>query len=230
MRFIVTPARAFLTALLAALLAPPAGASAAVVAEGTYTITAPERRSVRFRLLLTPTGARVTPGSGETLVFSHEKQSALVLDTAGRSYFVLPLELVPALLASGLGYDPRGLGAVVSGAEKTLLGLVCREVVVTGRAPRTTLHAWRVAEPAWSRDWARLERSLGLPWAVADPPAVLVGLPLAGTIAVEGARPYRAAWEITRLARDEGAGEDFTVPAGYRMDLERLLSLQGGAR
>jgi hypothetical protein len=226
---IVTPGRAFLTALLAAVLAA-AAARAAVVAEGTYTVTAPERRAVRFRLVITPSGARVTPSAGETLVFSHAKKSALVLDTAARSYFVLPLELVPPLLASGLGYDPRGLGAVVSGAAKTLLGHPCNEVVVTGRAPKTTLRSWRVADAAWSRDWAQLERSIGLPWALADPPPALVGLPLAGTVDVEGPRPYRASWEITRLTREDGPGEDFTVPAGYRMDLDRLLSLQGGAR
>lgn len=218
-------ARAF-PALVAAALLPPLAAHAAVVVEGTYSITEPERRAVPFRLILTPTGARLTPAAGETLVFSYEKKSALVVDGASRSYFLLPLELVPALLAAGLGYDPRGLGAAVSGATRKLLGTSCEEVVVSGRAPRFTLRSCRVADPGWSRDYARLEGALGLPWAAATPPLVFVGLPLAGSVSIEGPRPYRASWEITKLAHDGTAGEDFTVPPGYRLDLERILSLQ----
>jgi hypothetical protein len=210
---------------LALLQATPS--PAAVLAEGTYTITAPEQRTVPFSMILTPSGARITPGRGETLVFSYEKKTALIIDAASRSYFMLPLELVPPLLAAGIGYDPRGLGATASGATKTLLGRSCSEVVVNGNAPRFTLRSYRLADPEWSRDYARLERAVGLPWVGADPPAVFVGLPLSGRIDVEGARPYRASWEITRLSRDDQAGENFTVPAGYRMDLERLLSLQG---
>ncbi|HWR98476.1 MAG TPA: hypothetical protein VN317_08655 [Candidatus Methanoperedens sp.] len=205
----------------------PGLAGAAVVAEGTYTISAPEQRSIPFRMVLTPTGARIVPRDGETLVFSYEQKSALVLDRPSRSYFLLPLELVTPLLSAGLGYDPRGLGATVSGAAKTLLGQPCNEVVVSGRSPRFTLRSWRVADSGWSRDYARLERALALPWATADPPAIFVGLPLAGSVEIEGSRPYRAAWQITRLERDDRAGEDFSVPGGYRMDLERLLSAQG---
>jgi len=210
--------------LLVLVRVPPA--QAAVVAEGTYTISAPERRAIPFRMVLTPTGARITPGSGETMIFSYEKKSALIVDTASRSYFLLPLELVPPILAAGLGYDPRGLGATASGTTRNLLGNSCAEVIVSGKAPRLTLRSWRVTDPAWSRDYARLEGALGLPWATAAPPLVLVGLPLAGSLEIEGARPYRASWEITKISRDESLGENFTVPPGYRMDLERLLAVQ----
>ena len=99
-------------------------------------------------------------------------------------------------------------------------------MVVSGKAPRLTLRSWRVTDPAWSRDYARLEGALGLPWATAAPPLVLVGLPLAGSLEIDGARPYRASWEITRISRDGSLGENFAVPAGYRMDLERLLAVQ----
>lgn len=202
-------------------------AQAAVVAEGTYTITTPERRAIPFRMVLTPTGARITPSRGETLIFAYEKKSALIVDDASRSYFLLPLELVPPLLASGLGYDPRGLGVTATGTTKTFLGTSCAEVVVSGKAPRLTLRAWRVTDPAWSRDYSRLETALGLPWATAAPPPVLIGLPLAGSLDIEGAKPYHASWEITKISRDESLSEGFVVPPGYRMDLERLLSLQG---
>ncbi|HEY5998336.1 MAG TPA: hypothetical protein VI078_03435 [bacterium] len=209
-----------------AVLLLATAARAAVVAEGTYTITAPERRTIPFRMVLTPTGARIAPARGEVLIFSYEQKSALVVDDPGRSYFLLPLELVTPLLSAGLGYDPRGLGATASGATKTLLGQPCGEVVVSGRSPRLLLRSWRVSDEAWSRDYARLERALGLPWAAASPPALFVGLPLAGTVEIDGERPYRASWQITKLARDERAGEDFSVPDGYRMDLERLLAAQ----
>jgi hypothetical protein len=207
-------------------LSAPA-ARAAVVAEGTYTITAPERRTIPFKMVVTPTGARIAPAVGETLVFSYEQRSALVLDAPGRSYFLLPLEFVPPLLSAGIGYDPRALGATASGATKTLLGHPCSEVVVSGRNPKLTMRSWRVTDAVWSRDYARLEGALGLPWTNPAPPAVFVGFPLAGTIDVEGARPYHASWLVTRLAHDEGATEGFAVPSGYQMDLERLLSLQG---
>jgi len=208
------------------VLGPILAAQAAVVAEGTYTISAPEHRAIPFRMVLTPTGARITPHRAETLIFSYEKKSALIVDTASHSYFLLPLELVPPLLASGLGYDARGLGSTATGAEKILLGTSCAEVIVSGKAPRFTLRSWRVTDPAWSRDYARLEGALGLPWATAAPPLVLVGLPLAGSLEIEGARPYRASWVITKISRDESLGENFAVPAGYRMDLERLLAVQ----
>lgn len=198
----------------------------AVIAEGTYTISAPERRAVTFRMVLTPTGARITPSRGETMIFSYEKKSALIVDSTSSSYFLLPLELVPPLLATGLGYDPRGLGATASGTTKTILGTSCAEVVVSGKAPRFTLRSWRATDPAWSRDYARLEGALGLPWATAAPPLVLLGLPLAGSLDIEGARPYRASWEITKISRDENLREGFAAPPGYRMDLERLLSVQ----
>ena len=213
-------------AAVALVLTTAQAGSAAIVAEGTYTISAPERRAIPFRMVLTPTGARITPSRGETMIFSYEKKSALIVDTASRSYFLLPLELVPPLLAAGLGYDPRGLGATASGTTKTLLGTSCAEVIVSGKAPRLTLRSWRVTDPAWSRDYARLEGALGLPWATAAPPLVLVGLPLAGSLEIEGARPYRASWEITKISRDESLGENFAVPPGYRMDLERLLAVQ----
>jgi hypothetical protein len=212
------------TALL--VLAAVPAARSAVVAEGVYTVSAPERRVVPFRLVLTPTGARLTPAQGETLIFSYEKKSALVVDAASRSYFLLPLELVPPLLSAGLGYDARGLGASATGAAKKLLGTPCEEVVVSGRSPRLTLRTWRAVDASWSRDHARLEVALGFPWSAANPPPVFVGLPLAGSLEIEGPRPYRASWEITKLSRDESAHENFTVPAGYRMDLERILALQ----
>ena len=157
--------------------------------------------------------------------FSYEKKSALIIDTASRSYFLLPLEFVPPLLAAGLGYDPRGLGATASGTTKNLLGTSCAEVIVSGKAPRLTLRSWRVTDPAWSRDYARLEGALGLPWATAAPPCPRRPAPcrVAG---IEGARPYRASWEITKISRDESLGENFAVPPGYRMDLERLLAVQ----
>jgi hypothetical protein len=202
-------------------------AQAAIVAEGTYTISAPERRAIPFRMVLTPTGARITPSRGETMIFSYEKKSALIVDAASRSYFLLPLEFIPSLLASGLGYDARGLGSMATGTTKKFLGIPCAEVIVSGKEPRLTLRSWRATDPAWSRDYARLEGALGLPWAAAAPPPVLVGLPLAGTLDIEGARPYRASWEITKISRDESLREGFIVPPGYRMDLERLLSLQG---
>jgi hypothetical protein len=219
-----------LPAAAALVLVPTLAARAAIVAEGTYTISAPERRSIPFRMVITPTGARITPAVGETMIFSYEKKSALIVDAASRSFFLLPLELVPALLSAGLGYDPRGLGASASGATKKLLGTSCGEVLVSGKAPRLTLRSCRVADPVWSRDYARLEGALGLPWATAEPPPVFVGLPLAGSLDIEGTRPYRASWEITKLSRDASLGEDFTVPPGYRMDLERILALQGGQR
>jgi len=217
-----------LPAAAAFALLPALAAQAAVVAEGTYTISAPERRAIPFRMILTPTGARITPSRGETLVFSYANKSALVVDNASRSYFLLPLEFIPPLLASGLGHDGRGLGATASGATKTLLGTSCAEVVVSGRAPRFTLRSWRATDPAWSRDYARLEGALGLPWAGAAPPLVLVGLPLAGSLEIEGAKPYRASWEITKIGRDESLHEGFAIPPGYRMDLERLLAVQRG--
>jgi hypothetical protein len=213
-------------AAVALVLATALAGSAAVVVEGTYTISAPEHRAIPFRMVLTPTGARITPGRGETMIFSYEKKSALIVDTASRSYFLLPLELVPPLLASGLGYDPRGLGSTASGKTRNLLGTSCAEVIVSGKAPRLTLRSWRVTDPAWSRDSARLEGALGLPWATASPPLALVGLPLAGSLEIEGTRPYRASWEITNISLDESLGENFAVPSGYRMDLERLLALQ----
>jgi hypothetical protein len=219
--------RAALVALCLLALALPGAALGAVVAEGTYTISAPERRSIPFRMVLTPTGARIVPSGGETLVFSYAQKSALVVDPPSRSYFLLPLELVTPLLSAGLGYEPRGLGATASGATKTLLGQACSEVVVSGNSPRFTLRSWRVSDPGWSSDYARLERALGLPWTAAAPPPVFVGLPLAGSVEIDGKRPYRANWQITKLMRDDRAGEDFTVPDGYRMDLERLLSVQG---
>ena len=208
------------------VLAGVLSAQAAIVADGVYTISAPERRAIPFRMVLTPTGARITPERGETMIFSYEKKSALIVDTASRSYFLLPLELVPQLLAAGLGYDTRGLGSTASGATKTLLGTSCAEVTVSGKAPRLTLRSWRATDPAWSRDYARLESALGLPWAAAAPPPVLLGLPLAGSVDIEGGRPYRASWEFTKISRDENVQEGFAVPPGYRMDLERLLSLQ----
>ena len=201
-------------------------AQAAVVADGVYTISAPEHRTIPFRMVLTPTGARITPERGETMIFSYEKKSALIVDTASRSYFLLPLELVPPLLASGLGHDTHALGATASGTSKTLLGTPCAEVTVSGKAPQLTMRSWRATDPAWSRDYARLELALGLPWATAAPPPVLVGLPLAGSLDIEGARPYRASWVFTKISHDESAQEGFAVPPGYRMDLERLLSLQ----
>jgi hypothetical protein len=223
----LSPGAGLSTFLAAAfLLSPIPAARAAVVAEGTYTISAPERRSIPFRMVVTTTGARITPAVGETMIFSYEKKSALILDTASRSFFLLPLDLVPALLSAGLGYDPRGLGATASGVTRKVLGTSCGEVVVSGASPRVTLRSCRITDPAWSRDYARLEGALGLPWATAAPPAVFVGLPLAGSLEIEGARPYRASWEITKLSRDEKIAEEFTVPPGYRMDLERLLSLQ----
>ena len=213
-------------AAAALVLTTALAGGAAVVAEGTYTISAPERRAIPFRMVLTPTGARITPDLGETLIFSYEKKSALIVDNASRSYFLLPLELLPPILAAGLGYDPRGLGATASGTTKNLLGTSCAEVIVSGKAPRLTLRSWRVTDPSWSRDYARLEGALGLPWATAAPPLFLVGLPLAGSLEIEGARPYRASWEITKISRDESLGENFAVPPGYRMDLERLLAVQ----
>jgi hypothetical protein len=213
-------------ALTAFALLAPVGTHASVVAEGTYTISAPERRSIPFRMVLTPTGARIAPTVGETLVLSYAQKSALVLDARSRSYFPVPLELVTPLLAAGLGYEPRSLGATASGATKTLLGQACSEVVVSGGSPRFTLRSWRVSDSGWSSDYARLERALGLPWTVADPPPVFVGLPLAGSLEIEGARPYRASWQITKLVRDDRAGEDFSIPDGYRIDVERLLSVQ----
>lgn len=211
---------------VALVLAAALAARAAVVVEGTYTISAPERHTIPFRMVITPTGARITPARGETMIFSFARKAALIVDAETRSYCLLPLEVVPALLASGLGYDPRGLGAAASGATKKLLGTTCGEVVVSGKAPRLTLRSWRATDPAWSRDYARLESALGLPWATADPPPVFVGIPLAGSLDIEGARPYRASWEITKLTRDESLGENFTVPPGYRMDLERLLCVE----
>lgn len=216
-----------LPAAAALVVATAVAGGAAVVAEGIYTISAPERRAVPFRMVITPTGARITPSQGETLIFSYEKKSALIVDSASSSYFLLPLELVPTLLAAGLGYDPRSLGSTATGTTKMFLGTSCAEVIVSGRAPRFTLRSWRVTDPAWSRDYARLEGALGLPWATASPPLVLVGLPLAGSVDIEGARPYRATWEITKLARDASLGENFAVPPGYLMDFGRLLSLQG---
>jgi hypothetical protein len=226
LRFLTRAFHGLLTAAGTLMLLHATAAPAAVVAEGTYTISSPERRAVPFRMVLTPSGARITPAVGETLVFSYEKKSALIIDSASRSYFLLPLELVPPLIATGIGYNPNGIGATASGASKTLLGQSCSEVLVSGNAPRFTLLACRAADPEWSRDYARLERAVGLPWTGANPPAIFMGLPLSGRIDVEGARPYRASWEITRLSRDERAGENFTVPAGYRMDLERLLTIQ----
>jgi len=213
-------------AAAALVLTTALAGGAAVVAEGTYTISAPERRAIPFRMVLTPTGARITPSLGESMIFSYEKKSALIVDNASRSYFLLPLELLPPILAAGLGYDPRGLGATASGTTKNLLGTSCAEVIVSGKAPRLTLRSWRVTDPSWSRDYARLEGALGLPWATAAPPLFLVGLPLAGSLEIEGARPYRASWEITKISRDESLGENFAVPPGYRMDLERLLAVQ----
>ena len=224
---LVNSAKRSISATILLVLLRALSAQAAVVAEGVYTISAPERRAIPFRMVLTPTGARVTPERGETMIFSYEKKSALIVDTASRSYFLLPLELVPPLLASGLGYDARGLGATATGTTKTFLGTSCAEVVVSGKAPRFTLRSWRVTDPVWSRDYARLEGALGLPWATATPPLVLVGLPVAGSVDIEGTRPYRASWEITKISRDESLQEGFAVPAGYRMDLEKLLSVQG---
>lgn len=212
------------TAIALVALASSAAAGAAVIAEGIYTISAPEHRTLPFRMVLTPTGARIAPTGAETLVFSYAEKTALVLDSAARSYFPLPLDLVPPLLATGLGYDPRGLGATASGATRTILGKLCSEVVVSGKAPKLTLRSWRLTDPIWSRDYTRLELALGLPWTAAGPPAAFVGLPLAGSVEIEGARPYRAEWQVTRLSREEGVDENFTVPDGYRMDLERLLS------
>jgi hypothetical protein len=220
------PAGKFLSAAAALVLIPALAAQAAVVAEGTYTISAPERRTIPFLMVITPTGARITPAVGETMIFSYEKKSALIVDAASRSFFLLPLDLVPALLSAGLGYDARGLGASATGAAKKLLGTPCEEVVVSGRSPRLTLRTWRAVDASWSRDHARLEVALGFPWSAANPPPVFVGLPLAGSLEIEGPRPYRASWEITKLTRDESAHENFTVPAGYRMDLERILALQ----
>lgn len=226
MKAVAARANRLATALAVALVLATAPAGAAVIAEGTYTIRAPERRVVTFSMVLTPSGARITPSRGETMIFSYEKKSALIVDAASRSYFLLPLELVPPLLAAGLGYDARGLGSTASGATKKLLGISCAEVIVRGQAPRLTLRSWRATDPAWSRDYARLEGALGLPWTAADPPLVLVGLPLAGSLEIDGKNPYRASWEITKISHDESRGEDFTVPPGYRMDLERLLSVQ----
>jgi hypothetical protein len=228
MSTILVPSRRLRTvfSVAVALALLPLAAQAAVVVEGTYSITAPERRAVPFRMLLTPTGARITPARGETMVFSYERKSALIVDAASRSYFLIPLEVVPALLAAGLGFDPQGLGAAASGATRKLLGTSCEEVTVSGRAPRFTLQSCRVADPDWSRDYARLESARGLPWSAAQPPPVLVGLPLAGSVSIEGARPYRASWEFTKITHDSSANEDFSVPPGYRMDLERLLTLQ----
>lgn len=227
----VPPAAALLLAALALLLgAAPRPAPAAVVAEGVYTVLAPEKTSVAFRLILTPDGARIAPSKGETLAFSYAQKSALVIDHPSRSYFLLPLEMVPPLLTEGLGYNPRGLGATASGRTKKLLGHTCSEVLVSGASPKVAVTTWRVTDPAWSREYALLERSLDLPWTAASPPMVFLGLPLAGSIEIQGKHPYKASWVINKLGRDERATEDFTIPAGYQMDMERLMSVQGSKR
>ena len=151
-------ARVF-AAVAALALLPPLAAQAAVVVEGTYSIAAPERRAIPFRMVLTPTGARITPAQGETLIFSYAKKSALIVDRASRTYFLLPLELVPTLLAAGLGYDPRGLGAAVSGVTKRFLDTPCEEVTVSGKAPRFTLQSCRVADPGSNSTKGCPERS-----------------------------------------------------------------------
>ena len=51
-------------------------------------------------------------GFRDYLVSIKDSDPALVVDPASRSYFLLPLELVTPLLSAGLGYDPRGLGAM----------------------------------------------------------------------------------------------------------------------
>jgi hypothetical protein len=224
------PAGAALLAALFALLLgfAPHPARAAVVAEGVYTVLAPEKTAVAFRLVLTADGARLAPARGETLAFSYAQKSALVIDRASQSYFLLPLEMVPPLLTEGLGYNPRGLGATASGRTKKLLGFTCSEVLVSGSSPKVAVSSWRVSDPSWSREYALLERSLALPWTAANPPAVFLGIPLAGSIEIQGRNPYKASWVINKLSRDGKATEDFTIPAGYRMDMERLMSVQGG--
>lgn len=214
--------------LLAASGAAPA--RAAVVVEGSCTATAPERSTVGFRAVLTRTGARIVPSRGETLVVNYAKAAVLVLDAATRSYFVLPLDLAPALLAEGLGYDPRTLGASATGKKKAILGHEAGEVVVTGIQPRLTLRTWRLADPAWSAEYALLERALRLPWTAPAPPAIFTGLPLAGTFDLEGRRPARASCEVAKLTRDDTADEGYAAPANWQMDYQRLIELQIRAR
>lgn len=214
--------------LVAALLACHGPAAAAVVAEGTFSVTAPEPATVRFEVVLTPTGARIVADPGETLVFSYGRRSVLVIDPVESTYFPLPLELLNPLLETVTGYKPDGLGAAASGKTRTILGLRCQEVVVTGSTPPLSARAWRVEDPSWSSEYLLLETALGLPWTRAEGPAVLRGLPLQGQVEVRGRRPYRATWKITGLRRVPDAEEGYAVPRGFRMDLERLLSLQGG--
>jgi hypothetical protein len=221
---------ALLLTACAAAAASPAPVRAGIVAEGTYTISAPERRAIPFRMVVTATGARLTPASGETVVVSYGQATAMVIDPASRTYVPLPLELVPPLLAGGLGFDASRLGTTATGKTKKILAMECAEVVVDGRDPKVALKTWRVADPAWGGEYALLERSLGLPWTAASPPPAFLGIPLAGKIAIEGKRPYRAFWEVTRLVRDDKAAEEFAVPEGYQLDLVRLLQTQGKKR
>lgn len=221
---------AILVGIALGLCAAPGALDAAVVAEGVYTVQSPERASVGFRLILTASGARLIPSAGEILAFSYGEKSALVIDRPSKSYFLLPLELVSPLLAEGIGFDPRTLGATVSGRAKKLLGFPCSEVVVSGTSPKLTLRTWRLSDPSWSKEYALLEGALGLPWTQANPPAVFLGLPLAGSVETGGRRPFKAFWEITKITHDNNVSEDFGIPAGYQMDLQRLLTLQGGTR
>jgi hypothetical protein len=216
--------------VLAAALLGAAAARAGLVAEGTYTVTAPDRAVVAFRMVLTRSGARIVETPGDTLAVSYAKATALLLDARGRSYVPLPLGLVPPLLAEGLGYDPGRLGFTATGATKRLLGHDAGEVLVTGTSPRLSVRAWRVADGAFGDEYALFERALGMPWTTGAPPAVFTGLPLAGSVEIDGRRPYRASWEITKVVRDDRAVEDFTIPDGYRMDLERLISTQTRGR
>ena len=176
-----------------------------------------------FRMILTPTGARLAPAKGETPIFSYEKKSALVVDATSRSYFLLPLELVPRSSPPAWARParPRRRG---DGDDQD-----CSEPPAT----RWSSAARRRASPcAPGARPTRLEPRLRPPRRRPRPPLVhrrpapvFVGLPLAGSLDIEGAHPYRASWEITKLSRDESADEDFALP-GYRMDLERILALQ----
>jgi len=225
------PLRALQALSLALSLAlPPAAAAAGVVAEGVWTVREPEAQTIPFRMVVTDSGARITPAGGETIVLSYADRSALVIDERARSYLPVPLDLVSPLLAQGFGYDPTTLGAAATGRSRRLLGVDCGEVVVSGRSPKLTLTSCRAKDPALSREYAAFERALSLPWAAGTPPAVITGIPLTGSVRIEGRRPYDASWEITRLRRDEKAREDFAVPPGYAINLDRLLSVQGGRR
>ena len=162
-----------------------------------------------------PAGAR--PSSSPTPKIGARRRPA------SRSYFLLPLEFVPPLLAAGLGYDPRGLGARPPARRERFSGPPAARW--SSAAKRRVSRCAPGASP--TRRGAATMPGSKAPSACRGrrrPPAGLrrpSRSPDRSTSTAHG--PIAPVGNHEVFAR-RAARREFYRPAGYRMDLERLLS------